>query len=200
MFGQQRRRLAGAGQSGERSGLVRQWRLAARRTNRPISFCHRRHARCPGLMRALVQGANQIKHGEATQLLLRRDCRRAIDGSEARATLDFDRDASARPFGLLQNRAGLFLGRAECRGHRSRQFGRRAKARAACRNFQARQLQYYHCRAVRAARQIFPKFLRLAKGEFVFILADDDFCFDHAIAALAGVIDADRQRTLRLSV
>ena len=31
--------------------------------------------------------------------------------------------------------------------------------------------------------------LPLAKGEFVFLLADDDFCFDHAIAALPGVLD-----------
>jgi len=31
--------------------------------------------------------------------------------------------------------------------------------------------------------------LRLAKGEFVYILSDDDFCFDHAIAALPGLIE-----------
>lgn len=31
--------------------------------------------------------------------------------------------------------------------------------------------------------------LRLAKGDFVFLLADDDFCFDQAIAALPGVIE-----------
>jgi hypothetical protein len=30
--------------------------------------------------------------------------------------------------------------------------------------------------------------LRLVKGDFVFLLADDDFCFDHAIAALPGVL------------
>lgn len=30
--------------------------------------------------------------------------------------------------------------------------------------------------------------LRLAKGEFVFLLADDDFCFDHAVAALPALI------------
>jgi hypothetical protein len=30
--------------------------------------------------------------------------------------------------------------------------------------------------------------LKLAKGEFIFILADDDFCFDHAIAALPELI------------
>jgi Glycosyl transferase family 2 len=30
--------------------------------------------------------------------------------------------------------------------------------------------------------------LKLAKGEFIFILADDDFCFDHAIAELPDVI------------
>ena len=31
--------------------------------------------------------------------------------------------------------------------------------------------------------------LLLAKGDFVFILADDDFCFDHAIASLPDVLD-----------
>ena len=30
--------------------------------------------------------------------------------------------------------------------------------------------------------------LRLVKGEFVFLLADDDFCFDHAIASLPSVL------------
>ena len=35
----------------------------------------------------------------------------------------------------------------------------------------------------------FSEILRLAKGDFVFVLADDDFCFDHAIAALPGVIE-----------
>lgn len=30
--------------------------------------------------------------------------------------------------------------------------------------------------------------LKLAKGEFVFILSDDDFCFDHAIASLPSLI------------
>jgi len=31
--------------------------------------------------------------------------------------------------------------------------------------------------------------LRRAKGEFVFILSDDDFCFDHVIAALPALIE-----------
>jgi hypothetical protein len=31
--------------------------------------------------------------------------------------------------------------------------------------------------------------LKLAKGEFIFILADDDFCFDGAIAAIPAIID-----------
>jgi glycosyl transferase family 2 len=35
----------------------------------------------------------------------------------------------------------------------------------------------------------FNELLRLAKGDFVFLLADDDYCFDHAIAALPGVLD-----------
>ncbi len=30
--------------------------------------------------------------------------------------------------------------------------------------------------------------LKLAKGEFIFILADDDYCFDHAVAALPDII------------
>jgi Glycosyl transferase family 2 len=35
----------------------------------------------------------------------------------------------------------------------------------------------------------FSEALRLAKGEFVFFLADDDFCFDHAIASLSAIIE-----------
>lgn len=31
--------------------------------------------------------------------------------------------------------------------------------------------------------------LRLAKGEFVFLLADDDFCFDHAVAATSALVE-----------
>jgi hypothetical protein len=41
----------------------------------------------------------------------------------------------------------------------------------------------------------FSEILRLAKGEFVFMLADDDYCFDQAIAALPpilGAVGADR--------
>lgn len=34
----------------------------------------------------------------------------------------------------------------------------------------------------------FSETLRLATGEFVFVLADDDFCFDQAIAAIPGVL------------
>jgi hypothetical protein len=34
----------------------------------------------------------------------------------------------------------------------------------------------------------FSEILRLAKGEFVFPLADDDFCFDGAVASLPGVL------------
>lgn len=34
----------------------------------------------------------------------------------------------------------------------------------------------------------FSETLRLANGDFVFVLADDDFCFDHAIPALSGLI------------
>ena len=35
----------------------------------------------------------------------------------------------------------------------------------------------------------FNELLRLAKGDFIFLLADDDYCFDHAIAALPAVLD-----------
>jgi hypothetical protein len=35
--------------------------------------------------------------------------------------------------------------------------------------------------------------LRLVKGDFVFLLADDDFCFDHAIASLPGVLGQCRK-------
>lgn len=38
-------------------------------------------------------------------------------------------------------------------------------------------------------RENFVESLRLAKGEFVFLLADDDMCFDRAVAALPGIID-----------
>jgi hypothetical protein len=35
----------------------------------------------------------------------------------------------------------------------------------------------------------FNELLKRAKGDFVFLLADDDYCFDHAIAALPAVLD-----------
>jgi hypothetical protein len=35
----------------------------------------------------------------------------------------------------------------------------------------------------------FSELLKIAKGEFIFLLADDDFCFDRAVAALPGVLD-----------
>jgi hypothetical protein len=38
-------------------------------------------------------------------------------------------------------------------------------------------------------RENFVESLRLAEGEFVFLLADDDMCFDRAVAALPGIID-----------
>ena len=39
------------------------------------------------------------------------------------------------------------------------------------------------------ARENFSEALRLATGDFVFCLGDDDFCFDHAIAGLPDVIE-----------
>jgi hypothetical protein len=35
----------------------------------------------------------------------------------------------------------------------------------------------------------FLEILKVAKGDFIFLLADDDFCFDHAVAAIPGLID-----------
>ena len=35
----------------------------------------------------------------------------------------------------------------------------------------------------------FNELLKRARGDFVFLLADDDYCFDHAIAALPGALD-----------
>jgi hypothetical protein len=50
-----------------------------------------------------------------------------------------------------------------------------------------------HCNIIIAepcdALTNFSEILRLAKGEFVFLLADDDFCFDHAVAALPALIE-----------
>jgi len=41
------------------------------------------------------------------------------------------------------------------------------------------------CDALTNASEI----LKLAKGDFVFLLADDDFGFDHAVASLPGMIE-----------
>ena len=38
-------------------------------------------------------------------------------------------------------------------------------------------------------RENFTKIIRLAKGKFIFCLADDDFCFDRAITVLPSIID-----------
>ena len=35
----------------------------------------------------------------------------------------------------------------------------------------------------------FSEILKIATGDFVFLLADDDFCFDHAVTAMPGVLD-----------
>jgi Glycosyl transferase family 2 len=35
----------------------------------------------------------------------------------------------------------------------------------------------------------FSELLRTARGDFVFLLADDDFCFDHAVAAVPALLD-----------
>jgi hypothetical protein len=52
--------------------------------------------------------------------------------------------------------------------------------------------QQENCRIILAepcdALSNFSEILRMATGDFVFLLADDDFCFDHAIAALPAVI------------
>ena len=54
------------------------------------------------------------------------------------------------------------------------------------------QFRREHCNIILAepcdALTNFSEILRLAKGKFVFLLADDDFCFDHAVAALPSLI------------
>lgn len=54
-------------------------------------------------------------------------------------------------------------------------------------------LQHDNCTIVSVdecePRENFVETLRLAKGDFVFLLADDDMGFDRAVAALPGVID-----------
>lgn len=55
------------------------------------------------------------------------------------------------------------------------------------------QLRREHCTVILAepcdALKNFSEILRLAKGEFIFLLADDDFCFDHAVAALPPMLE-----------
>lgn len=50
-----------------------------------------------------------------------------------------------------------------------------------------------HCKIIVAEpcdmRKNYSETLRQAKGDFVFVLADDDFCFDHAIPAISKIID-----------
>ena len=41
----------------------------------------------------------------------------------------------------------------------------------------------------------FLELLRIARGDFIYIVADDDFCFDRAIAAMPGMIDRIGQDT-----
>jgi hypothetical protein len=53
--------------------------------------------------------------------------------------------------------------------------------------------QHENCKVITAdpcePRENFSEILRLATGDFVFCLGDDDFCFDHAIAELPGAIE-----------
>src|SRR5262245_11006853 len=53
--------------------------------------------------------------------------------------------------------------------------------------------QHENCKVITAdpceASENFSEALRLATGDFVFCLGDDDFCFDHAIADLPGAIE-----------
>lgn len=63
-------------------------------------------------------------------------------------------------------------------------------------NAQKRELlagfQREHCKIVSTEPceplENFSEILRMARGDFVYCLADDDFCFDRAIAALPGVL------------
>ena len=54
-------------------------------------------------------------------------------------------------------------------------------------------LQPYNCNIVISepcgVLENFAELLRIAKGEFVYLLADDDFGFDRAVTALSGVIE-----------
>lgn len=54
-------------------------------------------------------------------------------------------------------------------------------------------LQREHCTIVSVdecdPRENFAESMRLAKGEFVFVLADDDMCFDQAVSAMPGIIE-----------
>lgn len=64
-------------------------------------------------------------------------------------------------------------------------------------NAQKRELlarfQHEHCRIISTEPcgplENLSELLRLARGDFVYGLADDDFCFDRAIAVLPGVLD-----------
>jgi hypothetical protein len=53
--------------------------------------------------------------------------------------------------------------------------------------------QHENCKVITVdpcePRENFSETLRLATGDFVFCLGDDDFCFDHAIAGLPDVIE-----------
>lgn len=53
--------------------------------------------------------------------------------------------------------------------------------------------QHENCKVITAdpcePRENFSEILRVATGDFVFCLGDDDFCFDHAIAELPGAIE-----------
>jgi Glycosyl transferase family 2 len=55
------------------------------------------------------------------------------------------------------------------------------------------QFQRDHCNIILAepcdGLKNFLEILRMATGDFVFLLADDDFCFDHAIAVLPALIE-----------
>lgn len=50
-----------------------------------------------------------------------------------------------------------------------------------------------HCNIILAdpcdALTNFSEILRIAKGDFLFVLADDDFCFDHAVAEISSLIE-----------
>ena len=105
-------------------------------------------------------------------------------GGESNATFNLDCDEPDGSAGLLQNRAGLLLGGTESSKSSSATI-RATRKSARCSPISGATTAISSSPSRATALTNFSEILRLAKGEFVFLLADDDFCFDHAIAVAA---------------